>query len=460
MSQLNYGVFNSWHPQTTHTIKEFLMALGTTALKFVTSMLVVCLGVSGALADGLSFQRQVEQILDEHPRIVSAKQIVRSLGQGVRVAEKAWFPDLAVTGSRANEDRNNVSGTDDTQLNSNDVKFTLTQPIYDFGSKRNGTEIARLQLLQAEKTLQLTKQSIILEIGIAQIGVSTAIEKLRYAKRSLLNLKKQTKLEDIKVKAGAGVSTDVLQAKVQLAGARARFEASKGILANQEHRYRAVFGDLQNDVLKPRKIKLQIEDLPETKGEALEVARKNNLQIQSLSDAVSISRTAVSQVQSDQLWPKINFIVDKSYKKNVAGTLGKAQELVAKIQFTYNLNLGFSALNSIDAARANFSATQKQIDDGRRLIDEVVSNAFVAYRQAGINAELLAEQSKLSGAFLELARKERTLGKRSLIEILAGETAEINAKSDAAEARGSIAATSLVLLSAMGILEARHLALE
>ena len=63
------------------------------------------------------------------------------------------------------------------------------------------------------------------------------------------NLKKQTKLEDIRVKAGAGVSTDVLQAKVQLAGARARFEASKGILANQEHRYRAVFGDLQNDFL-------------------------------------------------------------------------------------------------------------------------------------------------------------------------------------------------------------------
>ena len=94
------------------------------------------------------------------------------------------------------------------------------------------------------------------------------------------------------------------------------------------------------------------------------------------------------------------------------------------------------------------------------MIDEAVSNAFVAYRQAGINAELLAEQSELSGAFLELARKERTLGKRSLIEILAGETAEINAKSDAAEARGSIASTSLVLLSAMGILEARHLELE
>jgi DNA polymerase III epsilon subunit-like protein len=105
-------------------------------------------------------------------------------------------------------------------------------------------------------------------------------------------------------------------------------------------------------------------------------------------------------------------------------------------------------------------ALPSHYDAMRQLVDEAVSNAFVAYRQAEINAELLAEQSALSGAFLELARKERTLGKRSLIEILAGETAEINAKSDAAEARGSIASTSLALLSAMGILEARHLALE
>ena len=427
---------------------------------FLVTTVGVYLPVSSAIADSLSFREQVASILDEHPRIESAKQTVRSLGQGVRIAEKAWFPDLSVTGSRANEDRNNVSGTDDTQFNSNDVKLTLTQPVYDFGSKRASKELASLQLLQAEKTLQLTKQSIILEIGVAQIGISTAIEKLRYAKRSLSNLVKQTKLEDIKVKAGAGVSTDVLQAKVQLAGARARLQAAKGFLDNQEHRYRAVFGDLQNDFLKPRKMKLQIEDLPETKEEALEVARKNNLQLQALSNAVSISRTTVSQVQSDQLWPKFNFIVDKSYKKNVGGTLGKAQELIAKIQFTYNLNLGFSVLNSIDAARANFSATQNQLDDARRLIDEGVSNAFVAYRQAEKNADLLAEQSELSGAFLELARKERTLGKRSLIEILAGETAEINAKSDAAEARGSMVSTSLALLSVMGILEARHLELE
>ena len=152
--------------------------------------------------------------------------------------------------------------------------------------------------------------------------------------------------------------------------------------------------------------------------------------------------------------------MDKSFKENVGGTRGKAQELTAKLQVTYNFNFGLSVINNIDAARANYAAAQMQLDDARRLIDEAVGNAFTAYEQSLQNAKLLAEQASLSQAFLELARKERKLGKRSLLEILSGETAEINARSDAAEAAGARVTTALALLSAMGVLGAENLVLQ
>lgn len=421
---------------------------------------VLMLQAPSGLAQSLSFDDQVEQILENHPRIEAAKQTVKSLEEGLRVSQKSWFPGLSVTGNQAKEDRNNVSGTDDVHIKSNELKLTLTQPVYHFGSKSAATQISRLSLAQAEKTLELTRQSLILEIGAAQMGVSTAIEKLRYAKRSLTNLQKQTKLEGIRVKSGAGVSTDVLQAKVQLAGAKARLVAAEGQLNTQENRYLAVFGELQNEFLKSRKLRLPAEDLPEDVEEALEIARKNNFQLQTLEDAVSLSKASLSQIKADQIWPKIDFTVDKSFKENVGGTRGKAQEYVAKLQFTYNFNLGFSAVNNIDAARANYLAAQKQLDDARRLIDEAVRNAFVAYKQALQNAILLREQADLSKAFLELARKERKLGKRSLLEILSGETAEINSRSDSAEADGARVTSALALLSAMGVLMPKHLALD
>ena len=408
----------------------------------------------------MSFEEQVAEILQNHPRVRAAAGTVKSLEEGLRISQKAWFPGLAVTGNMAKEDRDNINPTDDTKLNSSELKFTITQPVYDFGSKSAATTIARLQLDQGKKTLILTKQSIILEIGAAQMGVATAVEKLRYAKKSLSNLIKQTALENIKVQSGAGVSTDVLQAKVQLAGAKARLLASEGQLKTQENRYRTVFGALQNDFLKSRKLKLPVQGVPKTLEGALEIARKNNVQLQTLQDAVSLGNASLVQVKADQIWPKINLIVDQSFKKNVGGTRGRTEELTAKVQLTYNFNLGFSAVNSIDAARANYAVAQRQLDDARRLIDEAVSNAFIGYKQSLENAKLLAEQAGLSAAFLKLARKERKLGKRSLLEILSGETAEINARSDAAEADGARVTSALALLSAMGTLKQNHLILQ
>ena len=60
----------------------------------------------------------------------------------------------------------------------------------------------------------------------------------------------------------------------------------------------------------------------------------------------------------------------------------------------------------------------------------------------------------IAAEFLELARKERQLGKRSLIDVLAGETNLINSQSDAASAESDVIIASISLLSVMGQLGA------
>jgi len=51
-----------------------------------------------------------------------------------------------------------------------------------------------------------------------------------------------------------------------------------------------------------------------------------------------------------------------------------------------------------------------------------------------------------------LAREERKLDKRSLLDVLSGEVALINAKSDAVSAETDIAISVVTLLDAMGVL--------
>ncbi len=66
---------------------------------------------------------------------------------------------------------------------------------------------------------------------------------------------------------------------------------------------------------------------------------------------------------------------------------------------------------------------------------------------------MLHNQANIAGEFLELARKERTLGRRSLLDVLSGETALINANSDAASADIDVSIAVFTLLDAMAELD-------
>ena len=59
-------------------------------------------------------------------------------------------------------------------------------------------------------------------------------------------------------------------------------------------------------------------------------------------------------------------------------------------------------------------------------------------------------QARISNEFLELARTERQAGNRTLLDVLNGETAFINAQADAIAARIEVLINSYTLLSLMG----------
>ena len=77
-------------------------------------------------------------------------------------------------------------------------------------------------------------------------------------------------------------------------------------------------------------------------------------------------------------------------------------------------------------------------------------NAWDGLMTAKDNAQFLGNQADIAAEFLELARKERQLGNRSLLDVLTGETALINANSDAVSAQTDVALGTYTLLSAMG----------
>ena len=76
------------------------------------------------------------------------------------------------------------------------------------------------------------------------------------------------------------------------------------------------------------------------------------------------------------------------------------------------------------------------------------------------NAQFLTNQARISQEFLELARKEREAGNRTLLDVLGGETSLINAQSDAIAAKIEVQISNFTLLSLMGELTLEKIKLE
>ena len=86
--------------------------------------------------------------------------------------------------------------------------------------------------------------------------------------------------------------------------------------------------------------------------------------------------------------------------------------------------------------------------------EQQARNTWSNLERDRLNAEFLKNQANIAAEFLELARRERQLGERSLIDVLAGETALINANSDATAVETDVLLNVFRLLNIMGKLEA------
>ena len=84
------------------------------------------------------------------------------------------------------------------------------------------------------------------------------------------------------------------------------------------------------------------------------------------------------------------------------------------------------------------------------MIKQMLRTTWDGLKTAQQNAQFLTNQARISGEFLELARQERKAGNRTLLDVLGGETALINAQADAIAAQIEVLINSYTLMSLMG----------
>ena len=177
-----------------------------------------------------------------------------------------------------------------------------------------------------------------------------------------------------------------------------------------------------------------IRDRPNTLSEAEEITKKNNPSLKTAEISKKIGKEAINSAESS-LYPVIKGIISHSEKQDFGGIVGFKRETSAKVDFSYPLNLSLSEYAAKDAAIETYLATETRISDQYDMTMQMLRTTWYNLNTAQKNAQFLTNQARISKEFLELARTERQAGNRSLLDVLGGETALINAQADAIAAK-------------------------
>ncbi len=409
-----------------------------------------------ASAPGAGAQSLYDNLIElakTHKQVKAAEADLEAATQRSEAAWAKWYPELSVTGSYGWEKQNNTRGTADTEGMPREVDVKVSQQLWDFGATNAGIRRSRLEADRARANLAAARQGVVLQGIDAHMSVIRAKKVLGFADGSVANIKRQAELEDSRVQRGGGFTTDVLQAKTQLAGAEARRTNFSAAVQNAINTYRRYFNRDPGKIEDMKDPRVPFEMLPKSLDETIQFSLENNPGIKAAQLDAEILRETISRVRAEEFFPTLNASAEQKRKQDVGGTLGNENEQIVKVELSYSLNLGLTERNTLRAAKGDHLASTNRYIDARDALERAVRDQWSNLERDRLNAEFLRNQANIAAEFLELARRERQLGKRSLIDVLAGETALINANSDAAAAETDVALDVFRLINLMGRLE-------
>ena len=310
--------------------------------------------------ESTSLSENLEILVQTHKRLFASGADVSAAKEQIGVAKGGWFPTVNITANIGRNNTNKPSGSDDFNQFERNFDMSLKQRILDFGSTESSVQTAKLTVDQAQATYEGVKQGLIFEAIVAHLNVIRAHRVVEFAKGSVTNIKRQTELEDARVKRGAGLSTDLLQAKTQLAAALARKIQAEGSLKTNLNKYRAIFGFLPENIAALTEPRLPLELLPKSLDDTLELAFRGNRQLDAARLGAELALENIQKTRIDEFMPLVEATAEANVKRDSGGTLGSQQERKIKLEAIYSFNLGATAINTLKASEQVQIATSSR----------------------------------------------------------------------------------------------------
>ncbi len=389
-------------------------------------------------------------VLKNNEEIKSFENQVEQAKARYSQSKGLYYPtmDLRADGGR---EKINKEFSADTEENRYNITLRANQLITDFGKTQDSIARSGVLLDQANARLESKRQQVLLQGITAYINIVKARERLRLSRQSEERIKELTGIEKTLVEKQAGLSSDVLQAKSQLAGAMALRVQAEGELSIARNRFQVIFSHALDtvEIEQFTDIEAPFEKLPAMIEEAVSTAQKQNPELM-----VALFNTQIAEKDIDiakaAFYPQLNLYAEALRKDNEDGIKGYSDELSAGMEFRYNLFNGGMDRAALKSALANKNASSYNAEHAQKIIREQVNNSWEQLSILKQRSDLLEQQAEIVENFLILAKKERKMGTRSLLDVLNGEINFINAVASSIATRQDTKIAAYNLFFAMG----------
>ena len=394
-----------------------------------------------------------------NPTLAGEREGLKSDDAAVAIARAAGRPQVSATvGLNRDLTRSGILdvGSNGPTLSAG---VDISYPIFNGGATRNNLRAAETRVEAGRATLRAVEGDVFTQAVAAYMDVirDRAIVELNANQVKVLETNLQATSDRFEI--GDLTRTDVAQSEARLELARSQLAIVQGNLAASEATYRQVVGFQPGPLAPPP----PLPPFPPTAEQAVQIALANN------PDLVAVSRQAIAagydvRVARAGRLPTLSTVVSGTYVNELGGATGNAPNTGS--QTTAGLNARIPIFQGgLPAARTR----QAQAIEGQllellvgteRAVVAATRSAFAAYdaAQRAIASNTVAVSA--NELALEGARAERSVGTRTVLDVLNAEQELLNSQINLVSAKRNAYVAGFQLLNAMGQAEADDLGLD
>jgi outer membrane protein len=421
----------------------------------------ICAGLAAPLARAEGLPEALAKAYQTNPQLNAERARQRATDESVPQALAGYRPQIIASLSAGLQAVRNLLPDNTFQsagLKPWTIGVTVTQTLFNGYKTASSVRVAELQVQSGREALRNAGQGVLLDAVTAYTNV-LANQSLVEAQRSNVAFLRETlAITDRRLKAGDVTPTDTSQAEARLSRGLADLNAAEVNLAVSEATYTQVIG---NPPAQLRPAETVDRYLPRNRDDAIAVASRENPAVTAAGFDVDVASTTI-RVAESSLLPTVTLQGSASHSSDADPSLSTFRTDQASIvgQITAPIYDGGTAASQTRQAKELAAQSRLVLDQVRNQAHTAVVGAWVTNEGAKIAVTASEAEVRAATVALQGVQKEAAGGQRTTLDVLNSEQDLISAKARLIGAQRDRVIASYTLLSAIGRLDVKTLALN